>query len=84
MYLGECGHAEESFVVLSEITSVPTGYFDAFLDSCEAHPEANAGDRYLTPRRHAARLGRLDDAQVEQLFDKLNAFWTRRLPHGTE
>lgn len=84
MYLGHCGDLNECFIVLSEIYSLPIGYFAPTLETWEGHPAARVGDTYLTPARNGARLGRLDDKQVALLLDKMNAYWTRRLPEEPE
>lgn len=84
LYLGDCGSYGESFVVLSEIFSLPAAVFDVELKDWAGHAAATAGERYLTPRRNAERIGRLDVPRLELLAYKLIAFWTRRLPKEAE
>jgi hypothetical protein len=78
LYLGDCGPAGESFVVLSEVTYLPAAYFDPYLDPWTGHERAGVEDRYLTLGRNSARFGRVDDNVLNLLLDKMNLFWTRR------
>lgn len=83
MHLGDCGPFGESFIVLSQMYALPTAYFVPTVIAWPDHPAALPDDRYCTPSANASRVGRLDDAQVDLLKRKMNAFWTRLLPKDT-
>jgi hypothetical protein len=80
MYLGECGEFGESFIVLSEVYSLPIEFFSPTVRAWEEHPAAIEGDAYLTPEKNGDRVGRLNEQQVALLLNKMTAYWTRRLP----
>jgi hypothetical protein len=80
-YLGNVPEVGESYVVLSEVYALPAAYFGPSIQSFEDHPSAaEDAQRYLVATRNDSRLARLSDEQLEMLKDKVNAYWTRRLP----
>jgi hypothetical protein len=68
----------EGFCLLSEMYSLPAGYFDPRLREFE-HPEAEPGKAHLEATAHGNRLGRLGTAEVDLLQSKMVAFWPRRI-----
>jgi hypothetical protein len=66
----------EAFGLLSEMYSLPAGYFDLELRTSD-HADAEPGKRLAHARSHGTRLGRLSTQDVELLGLKMAAFWPR-------
>jgi hypothetical protein len=80
-YLGDVPELGESYTLLSEAYALPANFFGPTLKSFEGHPSADDDTpHYLVASKNDSRLVRLGEGQLELLWDKLNAFWTRKLP----
>jgi hypothetical protein len=79
-YLGECGALGEVFAPLSEGYSLPAAYFEVKLEPFDREPPGSDGELRLTFGAHDTRIGLVEPEKREVLKDKMNAFWTQRLP----
>lgn len=81
LYVGPVAEFEETYCVLSEMYPLPAAYFRPSIRSFAGHPSADSDEQqYLVPTVNDTRIGRLDDSVLRLLHDKLNAYWTRRVP----
>jgi hypothetical protein len=83
-YLGNCGALGESFTIMSEAYPLAAGFFAPEIREWSGHPEVEEPANCLTLTKNDTRIGRLEDAELDLLHTKLNAFWTRRLPRSLQ
>ncbi len=78
IFVGELPDGQEAFGLLGEACTLPASFFGVELEWFEDHPEADPTNPYhLVARRHACRLGTLDDAQLQVMHQKMLVFWAR-------
>jgi len=81
LYVGDVPDLGEAYCVLSEMYPLPAAYLRPTIRSFEDHPLAGIDQQqYLVATMNDTRIGRLPETVLELLHDKLNAYWTRRLP----
>lgn len=78
LYVGEVADLGECLLLLSDPYYLPAAYFELGLEGHAGHPEADpVNAMYATPGAHDARIGRLDERQLELLRSKMLAYWAR-------
>ena len=77
LYLSNVARFGESFILFSDPYYVPSAYFQPAFREYADHMEAEGDARYITAQDHDSRIGRLDDAQLTLMRQKMSAFWSR-------
>jgi hypothetical protein len=78
LYVGQIDEFGEAYCVLSEMYPLPAEYFEPVIRGF-VDPSGN-DQQYLVATENDTRVGRLESSDLALLRDKLNAYWTRRIP----
>lgn len=77
-YIGDVPGLADSFVMISEVFSLPAKFFEPELVDYSGHEGVEPDEPpRLTATKNDGRIVRLDERQIDMLHRKIQAFWTR-------